>query len=180
MEKITLSMRIPNKLSEQLELYAKLLNIKKPASIAYILKKQISLYNEDRSTFNDLMKNRRYKSPKATDNVDKIEHFERRTIKVSIELHDDLFYLANKLNMKNNELIINLIRNEFDLSFNYYVDNYSITVNSINCKNITNIPMSDLYHQQLTVLSDSIGISINMLASQIIGDYIRENYKELY
>ena len=77
--------------------------------------------------------------------------------------------------MKINTLIVNLIRNELDIEFlNYSTYNdlseHEIVQNKISC-----IPTSNICLAELENIASSIGISVNMLTTQILGEYARNH-----
>ena len=64
MEKNTINVNLPNTLSHSLSMYAKYHGIKKPASIAYLLHKQIFLYCSNKDNFDKKLKKGGSSNPK--------------------------------------------------------------------------------------------------------------------
>ena len=170
-DKKTLNFNLPIQLEEDLGLYASLYGIKKPASIAYILNKQIQHYLFNKEIFLNEMNQRRYKNSSEYS-------CNKFSIKVSILVHDYIFEINKCLNTKTTETVVNLIRNELNTSFYPYINDNKDVLSCITQEHLNNIPISNVTMTQLYTCSDSIGISLNMLIAQIIGDYTRNHYND--
>ena len=164
--KTTINMKLPDSLFKDLDIYAQFHGIKIPAAIAFLLHNQVILHKTNKNNFEKRLNRRRFKTSDDSAVI-------QRSIKVSESLHNSLFDIADEYTLKTNELIINMLRTELEIRFQDFSVEQRLSNQKVQREHFLNVPTSDLCLVSIQNLADSIGISVNMLIAQIVGEYVR-------
>ena len=168
-EKTTITVRLSRDLNSSLIRWAQLNGIKKSAAIVFLLSKQVSLWRYNTRRFDQKMKTRRFKK------TEMFSDFVPYSFKVSSQFHEDLLEIANVYGFKINQLVINMLRNELEDGILNFLDVYEIKSTDSDPKLLQNIHTSVFCYDFLKQTAKSIGLSVNGLVSQIIGEYVRDH-----
>lgn len=173
-EAITVNIVLDKITKEKIELYSRYLGISFTATTKYMIAKQMKTFFFHKEKFESHWKKRRYRRK----DTDFSETLKRYSLKVPYQFHQQLQEIAGELDIKVPGLLINMVRSELEQIFKDYEKNLAIPAEKIEKIKISKISTSNIFKKDLQVIAQQIGISENVLISNIIAEYLCQYYSE--